>query len=372
MRTGHAQRLHRRYHEQLRHYGYHADAGQEAVVEALARLSEEIMKDESAGLLGWLRRPPTPQGVYIQGGVGRGKTWLMDLFHDCLPMLDKRRVHFQAFMKDIHDNLAGLPRSPDPLKVVARRIAGQTRVLCLDEFHVDDIADAMILSGLLDALFRHRVVLVASSNIPIDELYRDGLQRERFLVAIGLLHRHMREIRMCDGPDYRKASPERSQAVFLLSQCDSRDLLETRLRQLAGPSIRRDVEITLNRHRLRARAVAEGLAWFGFDSLCAGWHSAADYVELAQRFHTVFIERVPVMTDEHDSEARRFIDLVDALYDNRVRVLMTAEAPPDALYRGRRLAFAFERTSSRLHAMGRLAYLRHPHRPQPADQEIPV
>ena len=298
----------------------------------------------------------------IQGGVGRGKTWLMDMFHDCLPLMEKRRVHFHEFMKEIHVMLGRLPKSPDPLKIIGRQIAGSVRVLCLDEFHVNDIADAMILSGLLDALFRNHVVLVASSNVRIDDLYRDGLQRERFLAAIKLLKEYTHEVSIDEGPDYRKAALDRNRAYCLLGQCDPDDFMESRLQQLANSAILRETDIHINERDIRARAKSGDLVWFDFEQICGTWRSASDYVEIARQFQTVFISRVMAMNEDKDSEARRFINLVDALYDNHVKLYMTAETEPTALYSGRRLRFAFERTVSRLIDMGKLQYMERPHR----------
>jgi cell division protein ZapE len=366
MAVDYSPQLLRYYHEQLQGQAMQEDAGQVVVVGELARLSDELVQAGGRTRGGWLARLAGRsnnriRGVYIHGGVGRGKTWLMDMFHDCLPLMEKRRVHYHEFMKEIHTLLGQLPRSSDPLKMIARQIADSVRVLCLDEFHVNDIADAMILSGLLEALFRNHVVLVVSSNVRIDDLYRDGLQRERFLPAIGLLKEFTNETGIMEGSDYRMAAMDRNRAYCLLGQCDPDDFLESRLQQLATATILREEAIHINNRDIRARAVAGDLAWFDFEQICGTWRSASDYVEIARCFQTVFIDRVMTMSEDKDSEARRFINLIDALYDNNVSLYITAEMEPALLYTGRRLRFAFERTASRLVAMGKLQYLERQH-----------
>jgi len=309
-----------------------------------------------------LKRAPTPIiGLYIYGGVGRGKTLLMDHFYEALPFQDKRRVHFHRFMQEIHAQLQTLPKSPDPLTIVAKRLADDMRLLCLDEFHVNDIGDAMLLSGLLDALFANGVTLVTTSNIPPDELYKNGLQRERFLPAIKLI-KHYTETFFLDSPtDYRSELLERTGTYHLID--DTTDtLLQQQLESLAPNSIQRCTVLRINHRDVNSVATSDDVAWFSFNALCETNRSAADYIWIAAEYHTVIISDVPSLSEGQNDVAQRFIHLIDALYDHNVKTIISAHVKPTQLYEGKRHAFAFQRTTSRLQEMASEQYLSKAHR----------
>lgn len=311
-------------------------------------------------LLGRKSRPVT--GLYLWGGTGRGKTYLVDSFYDCLPFRDKHRIHYHRFMIDIHARLRDLPRSPDPLVVIAGEIADQLKVLCLDEFHVLDIADAMLMGGLLKALFDKGVTLVATSNTPIELLYKNGLQRDRFLFAIDLLRQHTREVNLEDGTDYRFRLLEASRSFHVAEREEGEKLIVAGIEQLAPDTLKHDRHITINNRSIQYRALADDVVWFDFDDLCNTPRSANDYIQIAQQFHTVYISNIFRMSEAHDNVAKRFVHLIDALYDHNVKLVAAGEAPPGELYAGRRVAFGFERAVSRISEMGSEAYLALPHR----------
>jgi len=312
-----------------------------------------------------LPRAASPlRGLYLWGGVGRGKTFLVDAFFAELPLREKRREHFHRFMLDVHARLRAHSDRTSPLEGVADDIAPVARILCIDEFVVGDVADAMILGTLLEALFRRGVTLVATSNIPPDELYRGGLQRERFLPAITLVERHCRVMQLDAGVDYRLAQLERATPWLGPDVPDHESSLAAAFDRLAGGPGRRDAPIEISGRSLRARREAEDVVWFDFSELCEGPRSAADYVEIARCYHTVFLGGVPVMDGTADDAARRFVTLVDEFYDRGVKLFVSAAAvTPEDLYTGERLAFEFRRAVSRLHEMQARSYLAKPHRP---------
>lgn len=354
-----------RYQKDLQCPAFQPDEGQRRAVEHLEALYRQLL--EPAPRAGWWdklrgRRPDPVRGLYLWGGVGRGKTYLMDHFYAALPFEHKRRVHYHKFMVDIHEHLQLLPKSPDPLPIVANRIADAARVLCLDEFHVHDVADAMLLAGLLRALFERGVTLVATSNTPIEQLYRYGLQRERFVAAIELLKCHTLEVELAQGTDYRLQLMEREANYTVARDGQHREELERRLRQLAPGTIRRAPTLTINQRPVQAVAEAEDVVWFDFAALCETARSAHDYLEIARRYHTVLLSAVPPMGEAEENAAQRFMHLIDALYDHGVKLIVSAEAAPQALYRGKRLLDRFDRTVSRLMEMGSHHYLSLPHK----------
>lgn len=304
------------------------------------------------------------RGLFLWGGVGRGKTFLVESFCAELPFPEKRREHFHRFMLEVHARLRDHRDRPSPLDEVAGDIAAAARVLCIDEFVVGDVADAMILGALLEALFRRRVTLVATSNLPPAELYRGGLQRERFLPAIALIEKHCRVMQLDAGVDYRLRQLERATPWLGPDLPDPQALLAAEFERLAGGPGRRDAQIAIAGRSLTARRDSEDVVWFEFGELCEGPRSAADYVEIARCYHTVFLGGVPVMDGTRDDAARRFVTLVDELYDRGVKLFVAAAADaPEGLYVGERLAFEFRRAASRLHEMQDHAYLARPHRP---------
>lgn len=353
-----------RYRADLARSDFHADDGQLRTVELLQDLYEKLQH----GLRGkpWWRRfwqrPESPIGVYLWGGPGRGKTYLMDCFYACLNLTEKRRVHFHRFMLEVHRSLDALPKTPDPLQIVAAQMAERHRVLCLDEFHVTDVADAMLLAGLLDAMFKRGLVLVATSNTAPQDLYRHGLQRERFLPAVALLCNGTRVVDLDGERDYRLEHLRASGTYRVCGGPDAEAWLQSRLQELVPVHQQSETLLEVAGRSLRARARAEDAVWFSFAELCQQPRSAGDYLELAREFHTLLLQDVPQMGDEQDEAVRRFIHLVDALYDHGVKLVVTAADVPAGLYTGTQLRGAFQRTASRLTEMSGSVYLTRAHR----------
>ena len=305
-------------------------------------------------------------GLYLWGGVGRGKTFLIDLFFDALPIAQKRRTHFHRFMREVHERLREHAGERDPLALIAHEWRASLRVLVLDEFFVGDIGDAMLLGRLLERLFDEGVVLVTTSNTPPRDLYKDGLQRARFLPAIAAIEQHCHVLELAGATDYRMRELVRSPVYRAPLDGDSEAWLESRWHALGGDSIpgggrHRDAGIVVDGRRIPVRARSRGLAWFDFDALCEGPRGASDYIEIAQEFHTLLLGGVPMFDDNRNDAARRFITLVDELYDRHVNLVCTANAAPAALYAGERLAAAFERCASRLTEMQSSEYFAHEH-----------
>lgn len=340
------------------------DPAQHAALRELDRIHAALAEPDATGLLGRLlgKRPPAPRGLYLWGGVGRGKTFLIDLFHEGLPTPHKRRTHFHRFMRSVHEQLRVHAGQRDPMGLVARDWGAKLRVLVLDEFFVTDIGDAMLLARLLERLFAEGVVLVTSSNIAPSGLYKDGLQRARFLPAIALIERECTVLHLDSPQDYRLRALTRS-PVYRQPLDDRSDAwLEQRWHELGGDDAHRDAGIILEGRRIPVRARTEGMAWFDYAALCEGPRAAADYIEIAREFHTVLLGGIPVMDARRDDAARRFVTLVDELYDRNVNLVCSADATPTGLYTGERLAGAFERTASRLIEMRSAEYLAQEHR----------
>lgn len=300
---------------------------------------------------------PSPNGLYLWGGVGRGKTFLIDLFHSGLPIREKRRTHFHRFMREVHERLRAHAGERDPLAAIAREWRTSLRVLVLDEFFVSDIGDAMLLGRLLERLFEEGIILVTSSNAAPSDLYRDGLQRARFLPAIALIERHCNVVHLDSPNDYRLRALTRSPVYRAPLDADSDVWLESRWHELHGDDGHRDAGIDIDGRRIAVRARTKGMAWFDFGELCEGPRGSADYIEIATEFHTVLLGGIPAFDAQNDDAARRFVTLIDELYDRRVNLVCSADAAPHALYRGERLAAAFERTASRLIEMQSAEYL---------------
>lgn len=304
------------------------------------------------------------KGLYVWGGVGRGKTYLMDLFYECVPGSKKRRTHFHRFMQEIHQELTHLQGASDPIKQVAEKLASEVEVLCFDEFFVSDIGDAMILGGLLEALFAKGVVLVATSNVEPEHLYENGLQRERFLPAIALIERHTEIIEIKPGTDYRLERLSNAELYIHPLSDEAETKLRSSFRNLA-PDIREieeNPEIRILNRDIPAIASADDVVWFKFAALCDSPRSAFDYVEIARLYHALILSDVPSMGDGERDQARRFINLIDELYDRRVKIIISAATNVEQLYTGSQLAFEFERTRSRLLEMQSHDYLCEEHR----------
>ena len=343
------------------------DPAQHAALRELDRIHAALLQAPARGGLSAscsAATTPTPiRGLYLWGGVGRGKTFLIDLFFDWLcRSREKRRTHFHRFMRAVHERLRAHAGERDPLALIAREWRAQLRVLVLDEFFVSDIGDAMLLGRLLERLFAEGVVLVTSSNTPPPELYKDGLQRARFLPAIALIEQHCARVHLQSDTDYRLRELTRSPVYRAPLDAGSDAWLESRWHALGGDDAHRNGSIELEGRKIATRARCKGMAWFDFAALCEGPRAAGDYIEIAREFHTVLLGGIPVMDAASDDAARRFVTLVDELYDRHVNFVCSADAAPPALYAGERLAGAFERTASRLIEMRSAEYLALEHR----------
>jgi len=344
--------------------GIVADEAQQAAAERLQDFYDELVAFKGmrrSTLRKLLVHPALPRGVWFWGGVGRGKSFLMDCFFDAVPYVRKRRVHFHAFMREIHGRLKALKDEADPLVKVAAQVAKETRLMCFDEFHVSDIADAMILARLMQALFDAGVVFCITSNYPPDGLYPDGLQRDRLLPTIALLNDRLDVIRIDAGIDYRLRALEQAAVYLLPADGDAATLLMRTFSRVAhGEGHARPLEVLGREIPVVHRA--PGVAWFDFAALCGGPRSQNDYLDLAHNFHTVFLSGVPRMGPDMANEARRFTWLVDVCYDHRVKLVIAAAVPAEALYVAGPQAGEFQRTVSRLVEMRSHEYLASAHR----------
>jgi cell division protein ZapE len=343
------------YEQSLARRGFVSDPAQWRAVERLQRLYEEwtaYKKKRSSALRRLLVRPELPKGVYLWGPVGRGKSFLMDAFFLCVPLVRKRRVHFHHFMREIHRELDELRGTEDPIAAVAEKVSEEYRLICFDEFHVSDIADAMILGRFLEQVMDRGVEFVMTSNYPPDGLYPNGLQRERFLPAIELLKTRLDVIGVDNGTDYRRLKMEKMRVYHVGTDAPLAKIFDE-LRDVEEEKQPLDVEGRAIPYRKRAG----GLVWFDFDVLCGGPRSYTDYVDLARRFHTVMLSNVPRMSPKESDAARRFTWLVDIFYDDRVNLVVSAEAEPEQLFTAGEQAAEFQRTVSRLHEMQSVEYL---------------
>jgi len=341
------------YRQNLARRGFVQDSSQWRAVERLQRLFEEwsaYKKRRDTALKRLIVKPPLPKGVYLWGPVGRGKSFLMDAFYLCVPLVRKRRVHFHHFMREIHRELDQLKDTEDPIAEVAARTARRHRLICFDEFHVSDIADAMILGRFLEQVMDRGVEFVMTSNYHPDQLYPGGLQRERFLPAIELLKARLDVVNVDGGTDYRRLKMEQVQ-VYHLAEAPMARIFDE-LKDVEEERQPLDVEGRNIPYRKRAG----GLVWFDFQALCAGPRSYADYVDLAKRFHTVMLSGVPRMSAKQSDAARRFTWLVDVLYDERIKLVVSAEAAPEELFIEGDNSADFQRTVSRLHEMQSAEY----------------
>ncbi len=362
------------YQADLQRPDFSHDAAQEMAVKHLQRLFDDLVAAEkerqSKGVLGKLagrlsRKKTEPEkGLYFWGGVGRGKTYLVDTFYDALPFERKMRTHFHRFMQRVHKDLTMLSGEKNPLTIVADRIAAETTVICFDEFFVSDIGDAMILGGLMQELFDRGITLVATSNIVPDGLYRDGLQRDRFIPAIKLLNRFTEVVNVDSGVDYRLRTLEQAELYhFPLTDSAEKALEEAFNQLICDPrhvELNQPVEI-LGRN-IHAKAICDDIGWFDFKALCDGPRSQNDYIELGKLFHAVLISGVPQMGLKNDDLARRFINLVDEFYDRGVKVIMSADTAIPDIYTTGKLEFEFQRTTSRMLEMQSKDYLVREHR----------
>jgi cell division protein ZapE len=347
------------YRTALAERGYESDAAQLLAVAALQRCEDEwadYKARRSNAIAKLIRRPPIPRGVYMHGGVGRGKSFLMDCFFQAVPLTRKTRLHFHEFMREVHRELQDLKGTVDPLDELGRRIARRFRLICFDEFHVSDVTDAMILHRLLAALFANRVSIVTTSNFHPDALYPNGLHRDRILPAIELLKANLQVINVDAGTDYRQTTL----AQLEMFHCPLGEVADTAMQAAFNrlAEARDEAPVMHIEHReLRALRRAGGVVWFDFKTLCGGPRSQNDYLEIASRFHTVLLSNVPEMPVRMASEARRFTWLVDVLYDRRVKLVMSAAVPAEQLYTEGPMSHDFPRPVSRLHEMQSAEFL---------------
>lgn len=344
--------------------GYVLDAAQSRAAGRLQRLYEDWAAYKHARRNAFLKlvsRPELPRGVYLWGTVGRGKSFLMDCFFAAVPLLRKTRIHFHEFMRGVHRELDELKGAPDPLDAVAARIERRYRLICFDEFHVADIADAMILHRLLGRLFSLGVGFVMTSNHPPEKLYPDGLHRDRFLPTIDLLRANLDVVEVGAGVDYRQRALDRIDTY--LTPLGPRT--ETRMAQAFVELAEAEDDppvLSIEARQIRVRRRAGGVVWFDFSVLCGGPRSQIDYLEIAAQFHTVLLSNVPQMAAGQAAEARRFTWLVDVLYDHAVNLIVSAEVPPESLYTAGALVHEFQRTTSRLQEMQSRDYREAPRR----------
>ena len=364
-----------RYQSDLALPGFFHDEAQQLAVDKLQNLYDRLVDNDKtdARKSFWrkiaintgLRKPPGPlKGLYFWGGVGRGKTYLMDNFYASLPFDNKMRAHFHRFMRRIHSELKALYKEKNPLQIVAKQLAKEARVICFDEFFVSDITDAMLIANLLRGLFENGVTLVATSNILPDKLYQDGLQRERFLPAIDLLNIHTEVVNIDGGRDYRLRCLQQAELYhWPLDDAADNSLLNSLERLVPEKKeIRQDYTIEVEGRQILCRYHAEDVVWFEFVVLCDGPRSQNDYIEIAREYHAVIISNIPQLTETTEDQARRFINLVDEFYDRNIKLILSAEKPLNELYKGAKLRFEFERTVSRLLEMQSHEYLARQHK----------
>jgi cell division protein ZapE len=375
MQTQTTMSLSEQYNKALQQPDMVDDAAQKQAILKLERLDQALTSNSKSTLQKTIKKispfdryhPDSVQGLYFWGGVGRGKTWLMNLFYEELDIKEKYRIHFHHFMLEIHEKLGILSeqkkRAKNPLQQIARDLSKKYKLLCIDEFIVTNITDAMILSELLHSLFKHQVVLVATSNRVPDDLYLNGLQRERFLPAIELIKSHTEVVQLDGGIDHRTSLLEQNDIFYTPITENSHQQIAQRMQELAITAIIKNKTLNILNREIKTVSCCEEIAWFDFDVICTVPRAAQDYIELAQQFNTVIVSNIPVMDGHFDDKARRFIYLIDELYDRNVKLLASAAASPEKLYQGDMLEFAFRRTSSRLIEMRSHQYLSQSHKP---------
>lgn len=357
------------YQKDLERDDFQHDEAQENAVKHLQRLYDDLTAAPKSKpsfmkkLFGGKRQNTAVQGLYFWGGVGRGKTYLVDTFYECLPTDKKLRIHFHRFMHKVHDEMNALKGVSDPLKVVARNFAEKTQIICFDEFFVSDITDAMILGTLLDELFKLGVVFVTTSNIVPDDLYKNGLQRARFLPAIDLLKAHCDVVNVDSGVDYRLRALEKAEIYHSPLDPEADTNLHTYFQQLAPEPGEANVSIEIEGRQIATREVADGVVFFDFPAICETARSQVDYMEISRIYHSVLVSNVKQMGQNNDDAARRFIAMVDEFYERKVNLIISAEAPLESLYTQGTLSFEFRRCISRLQEMQSHEYLAEPHIP---------
>jgi len=356
-----------KYKEFMQQSSFYPDQAQLHSVYLLDKLYEKIVKnnENSQNLISRLGRVfginvERVEGLYFWGGVGRGKTFLMDIFFEVLPIKKKKRFHFHQFMQQIHEELSKVKKGKDPVKEIARKLTDDTRVLCIDEFVVTDIGDAMLIGQLLDALFKRGIILVTTSNTPPEELYKDGLQRSNFLPAIELIDKHCQITNLDGGKDYRALGLKQTRLYQVPHNNEAVQIIENYLNSHLI-SVRQHDSLIINGRKINFEFCAEDTVWFSFEELCKTPRSSFDYLEIASLFNTVIITGIQAMNEETMDVARRFVSLIDVFYDNRIKIICTADVVVEELYRHQFLAFEFTRTVSRLLEMQSLDYIGQTH-----------
>ncbi len=355
------------YHAALVKKGYQSDGAQEAAIRRLQACQDEWEASvaKPAGLFSRLIKssaPKVPKGVYFWGGVGRGKSFIMDSFYEAIQIEKKTRLHFHEFMREVHRELQDLRGQADPLDELGKKIGQRYQLICFDEFHVSDVADAMILYRLLDALFKNHVQFIMTSNYRPDLLYPDGLHRDRVLPAIRLLEEKLDIMNIDAGVDYRKVVMDQVQAYLTPLSPEVDQTVEEIFNQLAGAHTDEAKELYIENRVIECKRLAGGIAWFDFQVLCGGPRSQNDYLEIASMFHTVILSDIPKMTLLMSSEARRFTWLIDVFYDHKIKLIMTAAVEADQLYVEGQMSGEFHRTVSRIIEMQSKEYLHAPRR----------
>lgn len=354
--------------------GFIYDAAQAAAIDDLDALWHELVdfKAKRNHFLGRsLLSPDVPKGLYFWGGVGRGKSFLMDVFYACVPYKRKRRIHFHSFMAEVHHEMKVLAAAKDPLLALADNIAKSTRLLCFDEFHVSDIADAMILGRLMAALFERGVVMMITSNYPPDKLYPNGLQRQKFLPTITLLQHNLRVVNVDSGNDYRLREMASAPLFMLTADAETDVRMAAIFKRLSAGTIQNDQHIEVQGRHIAVKKISAPAVWFDFKAICGGPRAQADYLEIAHRFSTVFVSDIPYLTENKAAEAQRFIWLVDVLYDNRVKLVASAAATSEELCTHAEQAHEFSRTVSRLTEMQSQRYLELQHSTESVTLNLP-
>lgn len=352
-----------RYYQQVANAGYTSDPHQEQAMLSLQRLYEDLLAEQQVS--GWQRvaahfglsKQTAARGVYLWGSVGVGKTWLMDMFYQALPLQKKLRMHFHQFMQFVHHELQRLQGHPNPLRDVAKDFAVRAELICLDEFLVNDIADAMLLANLLKALFAENITLVTTANVEPDLLYRNGIQRARFVPAITLLKEHLDVVYLPTEIDYRLQTHEQIGSYFCPLNEDSAARIQTAFIRLAEGNSVQAKDVVIEGRAIRVLGLADKVAWFDFRDLCHVPRSQLDYLEIAQRFSTVLLSNIPKIAMQEDDTVRYLINLVDVFYDAKTKLIISAEVPVPEIYTEGRLQFEFRRTRSRLLEMQSREYL---------------
>lgn len=358
-----------KYQDDLSLIDFQYDSAQENAVKELQRLYDELTQPKKKrtwrvtlkATFGGGMHTPSIQGIYFWGGVGRGKTYLVDTFYECLPFENKMRVHFHRFMQRVHQELKQLNNQEDPLKVIARKLAKETSIICFDEFFVSDITDAMILGTLIQELFSQGIVLVATSNIEPDGLYKNGLQRARFLPAIDLINQHTRVVNVDSGTDYRMRTLEQAEIYHFPLDKAAQENLDGYFEKLTPDKYESNTTIDIEGRKIQVMKKAEGVVMVEFLSLCDGPRSQTDYIEMSREYQTVLLANVRQMDETKDDIARRFIAMVDEFYERKVKLIISAEVDMEMLYISGRLSFEFQRCLSRLQEMQSRDYLSEPH-----------